>query len=82
VRHHLGPEDLGHRPDQTGQRGIDGHRRLTRRRTRGSRRLAGDSRFEQQNAQIIRRIAKLYEGLKEPVLRRHGETDGKTEELI
>jgi L(+)-tartrate dehydratase beta subunit len=44
--------------------------------------LQGNSLFEQQNAQINQRIAKLYEGLKEPVLRRHGETDDKTEELI
>ena len=44
--------------------------------------LQGNSLFEQQNAQINQRIARLYEGLKEPVLRRHGETDDKTEELI
>ncbi len=44
--------------------------------------LAGNSLFEAQNAQINKRIAKLYEGLKEPALRRHGETDDKTEELI
>ena len=44
--------------------------------------LAGNSLFEAQNAQINQRIEKLYEGLKEPALRRHGETDDKTEELI
>ena len=44
--------------------------------------LAGNSLFEAQNAQINQRIEKLYEGLKVPVLRRHGETDDKTEELI
>ncbi len=44
--------------------------------------LAGNSLFEQQNAVINARIAKLYEGLKEPALKRHGETDDKTEELI
>ncbi|MDH5558698.1 MAG: fumarate hydratase C-terminal domain-containing protein [Alphaproteobacteria bacterium] len=44
--------------------------------------LQGNSLFEQQNARINQRIAMLYEGLKEPALRRHGETDDKTEELI
>lgn len=44
--------------------------------------LQGNSLFEAQNAQINQRIATLYKGLKEPVLRRHGETDDKTEELI
>jgi L(+)-tartrate dehydratase beta subunit len=44
--------------------------------------LEGNSLFEQQNARINQRIAMLYEGLKEPALRRHGETDDKTEELI
>ena len=44
--------------------------------------LAGNSLFEQQNAEINKRIETLYEGLKTPALRRHGETDDKTEELI
>ena len=44
--------------------------------------LEGNSLFEAQNAQINDRIATLYEGLKEPALKRHGETDDKTEELI
>jgi L(+)-tartrate dehydratase beta subunit len=44
--------------------------------------LEGNSLFEQQNALINPRIKKLYEGLKQPALRRHGETDDKTEELI
>lgn len=44
--------------------------------------LQGNSLFEQQNAEINPRIEKLYAGLKEPALRRHGETDDKTEELI
>jgi len=44
--------------------------------------LEGNSLFEAQNAEINKRIAKLYEGLKLPALRRHGETDDKTEELI
>ena len=42
----------------------------------------GNSLFEAQNAQINERIGKLYEGLKQPAPRRHGETDDKTEELI
>ena len=44
--------------------------------------LERNSLFEAQNARINQRIAMLYEGLKEPALRRHGETDDKTEELI
>ena len=44
--------------------------------------LQGNSLFERQNAEINARIGKLYEGLKEPALKRHGETDDKTEELI
>ena len=44
--------------------------------------LEGNSLFETQNARINQRIAMLYEGPKEPALRRHGETDDKTEELI
>lgn len=44
--------------------------------------LEGNSLFEQQNARINQRFAMLCEGLKEPALRRHGETDDKTEELI
>jgi L(+)-tartrate dehydratase beta subunit len=44
--------------------------------------LQGNSLFDQQNAEINKRIEKLYAGLKEPALRRHGETDDKTEELI
>ena len=44
--------------------------------------LEGNSLFEAQNAQINQRIEKLYEGLKEPALKRHGETDDKTKELI
>ncbi|UCH75225.1 MAG: fumarate hydratase C-terminal domain-containing protein [Rhodospirillales bacterium] len=44
--------------------------------------LAGNSLFESQNAAINERIESLYRGLKLPALRRHGETDDKTEELI
>jgi len=44
--------------------------------------LEGNSLFEQQNAEINERIEKLYAGLRMPALRRHGETDDKTEELI
>jgi len=44
--------------------------------------LAGNSLFEAQNREINKRIEKLYEGLKLPALRRHGDTDDKTEELI
>ena len=44
--------------------------------------LAGNSLFEQQNAQINPGLAKLYEGLKRPSLHRFGETDDREEELI
>jgi len=44
--------------------------------------LQGNSLFEAQNAKINAGIEKLYAGLKMPALRRHGETDDKTEELI
>ena len=44
--------------------------------------LQGNSLFEAQNAQINEGIGRLYEGPKEPALRRHGETGDKTEELI
>ncbi len=44
--------------------------------------IAGNSLFERENAKIAPTIAKLYEGTKPPVLRRFGETDDKTDELI
>lgn len=44
--------------------------------------LKGESLFEGENAAIAARIGGLYEGLKTPILRRYGETDDKSEELI
>jgi L(+)-tartrate dehydratase beta subunit len=44
--------------------------------------LEGNSLFERENAKIASNIAKLYEGTKPATLRRYGETDDKTEEVI
>jgi hypothetical protein len=44
--------------------------------------LEGNSLFEHRNAAIVQRIAMLCAGLMEPALRRPGEIDDKTEELI
>jgi L(+)-tartrate dehydratase beta subunit len=44
--------------------------------------LAGNSLFERENAKIAPGIEKLYAGTKPATLRRFGETDDKTEELI
>ena len=44
--------------------------------------LAGNSLFERENAKIAPRLAGLYEGTRPATLRRYGETDDKTEEVI
>jgi L(+)-tartrate dehydratase beta subunit len=44
--------------------------------------LAGNSLFERENAKIDPGIAKLYAGTKPATLRRYGETDDKTDEVI
>ncbi|MDP6343269.1 MAG: fumarate hydratase C-terminal domain-containing protein [Alphaproteobacteria bacterium] len=44
--------------------------------------LAGNSLFERHNRRIDSHIESLYDGLKPPALRRFGETDDKTDELI
>jgi L(+)-tartrate dehydratase beta subunit len=44
--------------------------------------FAGNSLFERENAKIAPGIAKLYEGTKAPALRRFGETDDRTDEVI
>jgi L(+)-tartrate dehydratase beta subunit len=44
--------------------------------------LAGNSLFEQQNAEINPGLGKLYDGLKRPSLQRYGETDDREQELI
>ena len=44
--------------------------------------LAGNSLFERENAKIDPGIAKLYEGTRPATMRRYGETDDKTDEVI
>ena len=44
--------------------------------------LDGNSLFERENAKIAPGLARLYEGTRPPTLRRYGETDDKTEEVI
>ena len=44
--------------------------------------LKGNSLFERENDKIAANIDKLYEGTRPATLRRFGETDDKTEELI
>ncbi|MDE8350299.1 MAG: fumarate hydratase C-terminal domain-containing protein [Acidocella sp.] len=44
--------------------------------------LAGNSLFERENAKIVGNIAALYEGTRPATLRRYGETDDKTDEVI
>lgn len=44
--------------------------------------MAGNSLFERENAKIAPNIDKLYAGSKPPIMRRYGETDDKTDEVI
>ena len=44
--------------------------------------LAGNSLFERENAKIAPGLEALYAGTKPATLRRYGETDDKTEEVI
>jgi len=44
--------------------------------------LDGNCLFERENAQIARNIDKAYEGTKSAVLKRYGESDDRTDELI
>jgi L(+)-tartrate dehydratase beta subunit len=44
--------------------------------------LAGNSLFTQQGDLVNRKIASLYDGLKEPALHRYGETDDRKDEVI
>jgi len=44
--------------------------------------LDGNSLFERENAKTSARINKLYEGTRPPTLKRYGETDDKTDEVI
>lgn len=44
--------------------------------------LAGNSLFERENAKIAANLANVYEGTRPAVLKRFGETDDRTDELI
>ena len=44
--------------------------------------LAGNSLFERENARIAEQLGKAYEGTRPAVLKRFGETDDRTDELI
>ncbi|HWB46928.1 MAG TPA: fumarate hydratase C-terminal domain-containing protein [Hyphomicrobiaceae bacterium] len=44
--------------------------------------LVGNSLFERENAKIAPNIGKLYAGTKPATMRRYGETDDKTDEVI
>jgi L(+)-tartrate dehydratase beta subunit len=44
--------------------------------------LAGNSLFERENAKIAPGLDRLYAGTRPAIMRRYGETDDKTEELI
>ena len=44
--------------------------------------LAGNCLFERENAKIAGGLGKIYEGTKPAVLKRYGETDDRTDELI
>ena len=44
--------------------------------------LRGNSFFERENAKINARIGDMYQGLKEPTLRRYGETANRDDEVI
>jgi L(+)-tartrate dehydratase beta subunit len=44
--------------------------------------LAGNSLFERENAKLAPNLARLYEGTRPATLRRYGETDDRTDEVI
>ena len=44
--------------------------------------LNGDCLFERENNEIAKNVARLYEGTKPPVLKRYGESDDRTQEVI
>ena len=44
--------------------------------------LEGNSLFAQANREINANVSRLYEGLKEPSLRRYGETTSRDDEVI
>ncbi len=44
--------------------------------------LDGNCLFERENAKIAKNLDKIYEGTKQPTLKRYGETDDRSDELI
>ena len=44
--------------------------------------MQGNSLFERENEKIAANIAKVYEGTVPAVLKRYGETDDRSDELI
>jgi L(+)-tartrate dehydratase beta subunit len=44
--------------------------------------LEGNSLFERENAKIAAGLEKVYEGTRPAVLKRFGETDDRTDEMI
>ena len=44
--------------------------------------LAGNSLFERENARIAKNLHKVYEGTRPATLKRFGETDDRSDELI
>ena len=44
--------------------------------------LMGNSLFERENKKVAEGIGKLYEGTKPATLKRYGETDNRSDELI
>ncbi len=44
--------------------------------------LEGNSLFERENERVSQNLARVYEGTKPAVLRRFGETDDRSDELI
>ena len=44
--------------------------------------LNGDCLFERENDKIAKNVARLYEGTKPPALKRYGESDDRTQEVI
>ena len=44
--------------------------------------LKGDCLFERENAKIVQNLDRVYEGTKPAVLKRYGETDDRSDEVI
>jgi L(+)-tartrate dehydratase beta subunit len=44
--------------------------------------MNGDCLFERENAKIAENVERVYEGTKPAVLKRYGESDDRTDEVI